>query len=228
MKTGTLYLIATPIGNLADLSLRALQTLPQLDVLLCEDTRHTGLLLQKYQIKKPKLISYQEFNEQQKIPQIIGYLNQGAKVGLVTDAGTPLITDPGYNLVKECLKRKIKVTVLPGPTALISALIISGLPTHSFYFGGYLPKNQTKQLKLLKNLVNASSHFPSQTTFIFYETPHRLTKTLSNLQTVFGNISLVIVRELTKIHEEIFQGKINEALKHFTKPQGEFVILFSL
>ncbi len=215
---GILYIVATPIGNLGDITLRAIEILGSVEVLLCEDTRHTGLLLAKYNIKKAKLISYNEFNELQKTPEIINLLNMGKNVALVSDAGTPLISDPGFVIVREAIRRNIKVIPIPGPTAVITALSVSGLPVHNFYFGGYLPKENGKRTKILENLPKS--------TCIFYESPHRLRQSLENMKMVKGDIPIVVCRELTKIHEEILRGTISEALTHFPNPKGEFVILF--
>lgn len=218
MKLGVLYVVATPIGNLEDISLRAINILGSVDIILCEDTRHTGLLLSKYNLKQARLISYQDFNELQRIPEVIGLLMEGKKIALVSDAGTPLISDPGYKLINECIKRDIKVIPIPGASALTAALSVSGLPTNNFLFIGYLPKQKNKRQKILKSLP--------QTTVVFYEAPHRLIETLNDLKTIKGDINIVILREITKIHEEIFRGTVSEAIAHFINPKGEFVILF--
>lgn len=224
ITTGKLYVVATPIGNLEDITIRAIKTLGSVDILLCEDTRHTGLLLDRIpkdsQFKKPKLISYQEFNEQQRIPEIINQLTAGANIALVSDAGTPLISDPGFRLVNECIKRDITIVPIPGPSSVTAALSISGLSTNNFNFIGYLPQQKGKRKKILSSL-NA------KTTIVCYEAPHRLIETLNDIQAAYGNINIVICRELTKIYEETYRGRVSEALEKFKNPKGEFVILFN-
>lgn len=231
---GTLYIVATPIGNLQDITLRAVKTLQSVDAIACEDTRKTGMLL-KYirekistdvQTKKPLLISYYEQNEFKRIPQIITFLKNGGSVALVSDAGTPTISDPGFKLVRECVKEGVKVESIPGPSSLISALVVSGLPTDKFLFLGYLPKKPGHRLKLLQNYTLN----PIPCTLIFFEAPHRLVKTLEEMKEIFGDIDIVICRELTKVHEEIRREKISEAIKHFEQvvPKGELTILFNI
>lgn len=255
---GILYIIATPIGNREDISIRAINMLGSVDVLLCEDTRRTGQLLNyianemtndKAQIskqiqilnfKKPKLLSYHEHNEEQRIAEAVEMLKEEKDVGLVSDAGTPLISDPGFKLVRECLRQDIKVVSIPGPCSPIAALTSSGLPTDKFLFLGYLPKKEGKRRKII-NEVNKLSHFHSdsegtrdredseiKSTIIFLETPQRLAKSLNTLKEVLGDIEIVVARELTKLHEEVYQGKISEALEHFQVIKGEVVILFIL
>jgi 16S rRNA (cytidine1402-2'-O)-methyltransferase len=233
----SLYLISTPIGNLEDISIRALKTLFSVDYIACEDTRRTGQLLkilkQKYTLmiriireKMPGLISFYDEVEEKKLSEIIGLLEDNKSVALVSDSGTPLIADPGYKLVRECLKRGIKIVSIPGPSALITALTVSGLPPDNFLFLGFLPANQTKRIKLLNNILACSKIAIKKPTVIFYESPHRITSSLSDLQNVFGDIEIVLTRELTKIHEEIFRGKISEAIAQSSKFKGEIVLLF--
>lgn len=225
---GELYIVATPIGNLEDISERAKRILAEVDILLCEDTRHTGLLLKRIKIgKKPKLISYYDANEQQRIPEIINQLKAGLKIALVTDAGTPLISDPGYKLVRECIKRDVRLVAIPGPTALITALTVSGLPTNNFYFLGYLPEKQLKRLAILKQVWQFSRLLQHKPTFIIYESPYRLRDLLIDLKNIFGDVEVVVCRELTKVHEEVFRGRISQSISYFLKPKGEFVILFN-
>ncbi len=228
----TLFLVATPIGNLKDITLRAMGILTAVNYITCEDTRKTGFLLKRLHLDqgvtlqtKPKLISYYEQNELQRIPEIISLLKAGNDVALVSDGGTPTISDPGFKLVRECLKEGIKVESIPGPSAVISALVTSGLPTDKFLFLGFLPKKEGHRLKLLKNYTLN----PLPCTLIFFEAPHRLVKTLGELKEVFGDVEIVVCRELTKIHEEIRREKLSESLKHFewAKPKGEFVILLN-
>lgn len=244
---GTLYIVSTPIGNLQDISLRALRTLFNVDVLACEDTRRTGLLLQKLvdefaepedptspsglrgaSQKRPMLLSYYEQIEAQRIPEIIEYLIDGHDVALISDAGTPLISDPGFKLVRECLAQNIKVESVPGASSVLTALTSSGLPTDKFTFVGYPPHKPGHRVTFFENIKRAQESL--NTTVIIFEAPHKLKKTLEELQSVFGDIEIVLTRELTKIHEEIRQEKISEALAHYKKttPKGEFVLLFHL
>lgn len=228
METGKLYVIATPIGNLKDITLRAIEILKSVDYIACEDTRKTGLLLKSLGVeKKSMLISYYEETEDIRIPNIINLLINGVDVALVSDSGTPLISDPGYPLVREALKRKINVVSIPGPSAVVSALVSSGLPPDKFIFLGFLPRKEGNRLKLLENIKNLNEQV--EATVIIYEAPHRLTKTLESLISVFGDIKITFCRELTKIHEEVFESSISEAIKIYEKrnPKGEFVILFN-
>ena len=221
--TGVLYIVATPIGNLKDITLRALEILKSVDLILCEDTRHSGLLLHHYGIKNA-LLSYQEFNEQQRIPEIISKLKNGQNLALITDAGTPTLSDPGFKLVREVLRQGSQVVSIPGPSAILTALSSSGLPTDKFSFLGYLPKKQSKRLTLFKNCALS----PIPYTLIFFEAPHRLLESLQDMQEVFGDIHIVICRELTKLHEEIRRERISENITHFEEvtPKGELTILF--
>lgn len=234
---GTLYIVATPIGNLQDITLRAVEILHTVPVIACEDTRKTGFLLQKIknetnvpveQLKNPRLISYYEENELQRIPEIIAALKDGLDIALVSDAGTPTISDPGFKLVRECAKEGIKVESIPGASSVITALTVSGLPTDKFTFLGYLPKKPGHRQTLLEN-IKKSSELIKQT-IIFFESPFRIRKTLEELVTIFGDIDIVLARELTKMHEEVRREKISQALQHYEKanPKGEFVILFHL
>lgn len=230
---GTLFIVATPIGNLQDITLRALDVLRKVPTIACEDTRRTGSMLKILKIgqgptDKPILISYYEHNEYKRIPEIINFLKNGQDLALVSDSGTPTISDPGFKLVRECIKEGIKVESIPGPSSVISSLVSSGLPTDKFLFLGYLPRKDGNRKKLLENLREILKLVKS--TVIIFEAPHRLTKTLNNLKDTFGDIEIVICRELTKVHEEIRREKISESLAHFqkTNPKGEFVVLFSL
>ena len=217
-----LYIVPTPIGNLRDITLRALEILKEVDVIACEDTRQTLKLLNFYQIKGKRLISYYQPKEEEKIPQIIELIKQGKKVALVSDAGTPAISDPGYKLIKACLEEGIEIEPLPGATALIPALVGSGLPTDKFLFLGFPPKkSQEKFFNKFKNL---------QLTFILYESPHRILKTLETIKEVFNNPPTVVAKELTKIHQEFIRGNTEEVINYLKnnteKIKGEFVILF--
>ncbi|QQG40528.1 MAG: 16S rRNA (cytidine(1402)-2'-O)-methyltransferase [Candidatus Levyibacteriota bacterium] len=233
---GTLYIVATPIGNLQDITLRAIEILQTVDVIVCEDTRRTGNLLTNFQFSifnfqknpnkpKPRLISYYEQNEMQRIPEIMAFLKNGMNVALVSDAGTPTISDPGFKLVRLCIQEEVRVESIPGPSSVISALVSSGLPTDKFLFVGYPPKKKGHRKKLITDLLALSI----KTTIILFEAPHRLVKTLGEMQEIFGNIDVVVARELTKIHEEVRREKISDSIIHFekTNPRGEFVILFS-
>lgn len=208
---GTLYIVATPIGNLEDITYRAVKILPAVDLILCEDTRHTGLLLQHLHISTPLQAYYDEI-EDKKIPEVIQLLKTKS-IALVSDAGTPLISDPGFRLVRECIKRNIRVVSVPGSSAILAALTISGLPPDKFMFLGFFDK---------KNL----SYIQKNITTIFYCSPHKVARNLEELKEKFGDIDIVLARELTKIHEETWRGKISEALDYFNNPQGEFVLLF--
>lgn len=210
---GTLYIVSSPIGNLEDITYRAQRILASVDVILCEDTRRTGLLLDHFKIKKELLRYYDEI-EDKRIPEIIELL-ETKNIALVSDAGTPLISDPGFRLVRECIKRNIKVESIPGPSAILAALTSSGLPPDKFMFLGFV---NTKNFPLVQKNI----------TTLFYSAPHKLRRDLEDLKTTFGDIDIVIARELTKIHEEIWRGKISEACNYFKKPQGEFVVLFNI
>ena len=220
--------MSTPIGNLADITLRALKILSEVDLIAAEDTRKTGHLLKHHQIKKPSLLAYYEAVERKRLPQLINLLKEGKKIALVTNAGTPTISDPGFNLVRECLNQGIEIETIPGPSAILAALSISGLPPDKFIFLGFLPKKAGKRKKLLSDL--AVSQKKPRATIIFFESPHRLIKSLTCLQEVFGDIQLVICRELTKIHQETRREKVSQAIAHFEKrkPKGELTLLFRI
>lgn len=233
---GNLFLVSTPIGNLEDISIRALKTIFSVDILLCEDTRRGGLLVEE--LKKryaeiirnvnhtPRLISYYDQIEFQKIPEIIEYLKNDQNIALISDAGTPLISDPGFKLVFEARKRNIGIISIPGPSAVLSALISSGLPPNQFTFLGYFSDSQKKRIDILKALLDSNKILSS--TYIFYSAPHKLNQTLADIKNTLGDIHITIARELTKIHEEIWSGTVSEALNHFSTPLGEFVLLFHL
>lgn len=218
---GTLYIVATPIGNLQDITLRALEVLRTVQTIVCEDTRVTSVLLNKFDIKKP-LIALNEFNEEQVVFGILKQL-ETHDVALVSDAGTPLISDPGFRLVNSARKNGTAVIPIPGPSALIAALSASGLPTDKFSFLGFLSKSKTKNLKLLEQYATL------ETTVILYESPHRILPTLEVIAEVFGDIEVTIARELTKIYEEIITNTALFFIDRYTKtpPKGEIVVLFS-
>lgn len=221
---GTLYIVATPIGNLDDITLRAIKTLSTVDLILCEDTRHTGLLLLKLNIQA-KLMPYYDEIEDKKIPEVIQMLEEGKNLALISDAGTPLVSDPGFRLVRECVKRTIKVESVPGASAVLTALTGSGLPTDKFFFLGYPPEKPSQRKKLFEDLTHLNRF---KCTYILYCPPHKLLQTLEDMKTTLGDIEVVVARELTKIHEEIWKGKISETMIHFGRPKGEFVLLFNL
>ena len=218
-----LYLVSTPIGNLKDITLRALETLKEVDLIAAEDTRHTKILLNHYQITTP-LTSYFEHNQIKKADYLLGLLKKGKNVALVTDAGTPGISDPGYHLIRLARENNILMTTIPGPTALIAALTLSGLPAHNFTFEGFLPVKSAARRKKLEDFKNESR------TIIFYESPHRLLKALKDIEEVLRNPQVVICRELTKKFEEVKKAPTSELIEHFTRhtPRGEFVVLLNL
>lgn len=220
MNNGKLYLVPTPIGNLKDITLRALEILEDVDIIAAEDTRQTLKLLNHFKIKKP-LISYHKFNEQNKSDKIIELLVEGKNVALVSDAGTPGISDPGSVIVERCIHEKFDFEVLPGATAITTALVYSGLDTTKFLFRGFLPRENKDRKNIVSELLQ------SQETLIFYEAPHRLIDTLMFLVDVFGDRKIAVCRELTKLYEEIFRGTIKEAVEYFmiNKPRGEFVLV---
>lgn len=218
---GILYIVSTPIGNLDDITLRAIKILTTVDVILCEDTRRTGTLLDQLHINHTLLVRYDNRTELQKAPEIIKMLQTGKNIALVSDAGTPLLSDPGYILVSQSIKRGIKVVSIPGPSAVLTALTSSGLPIDKFLFLGYPPEKTSHRLRVFQSL-------PKDTTIIFYCAPHKLIQTLEDLKLTFGDIEVVIARELTKMYEEVIPLKISEALTKFTNPKGEFTILFKL
>lgn len=231
---GKLYIVATPIGNLQDITLRAMSVLLSVSNILCEDTRKTGLLLEKlrnYKIQEnlhhPSLFSYFEQNEKERIPFAIDLLKKGEDIALISDAGTPTISDPGYKLVREAVREGIKVVSIPGPTSAISALVSSGLPTDKFIFLGFLPKKMGHRIDLLKNVKKSNEYVNAS--IIIFESPFRISKTLNELLEIFGDVNVAVCRELTKIYEEIRRGSLKELLDYFSerKLKGEFVIILS-
>lgn len=214
----SLYLIPTPIGNLEDITIRALNTLKMVDVILCEDTRETGKLLKKYGVKK-KLVSCHEFNEEKVKSVVVNDLKTGLNIGLVTDQGTPIISDPGYIVVKEVIANNLNVVSLPGATAFVPALTSSGIFPSQFLFYGFLNSKDSKQKTELQSLKNLNC------TLIFYEAPHRLKNTLTNMLNVLGNRNISISREISKIHEEILRDKISNLIDVADSLKGEFVLV---
>jgi 16S rRNA (cytidine1402-2'-O)-methyltransferase len=216
--SGTLYIIATPIGNLEDISKRAMRILGDVDVIVCEDTRHTGLLLSTLNIKAPKLVSYYDEVELKRAPELIELLEQGKSIALVSDAGTPLISDPGYVLISSAHKAGIPVRTVPGPSAAVAALSLSGLPPTPYMFVGFPPEREASRVKQLQSL-------PTDTTLIFFVAPHKLAATLEDMKSIWGDVQIVICRELTKQFEETWRGTIGEALSSIERFKGELVLL---
>ncbi len=216
----TLYLVATPIGNLSDITARALEVLRSVDLVACEDTRKTGFLLHHFEIKKP-LISFHNYSEQGKTKLVVKELLDGKSVALVSDAGTPLVSDPGFRLVREAIRNHIRVEGIPGPCALVNALILSGFQTEPFAYFGFLPEKEKKRKELLGELVSENK------TLIFYESPYRLERALKDIAAIFKERSVAVMREMTKKFEEVVRGNASEILAHFEKkkPKGEFVIV---
>jgi len=212
-----LYVVATPIGNLEDISLRALRILREAKLIAAEDTRKTKRLLTTYDIKTP-MTSYHEHNKWSKLDYILSHL-EGGDVALVSEAGMPGISDPGYELVVAASQRGIPVVPVPGPSVVITALAISGLPTGRFSYTGFLPRKPSDRRRLLESVADESG------TVVLLETPHRLQAALNDILLVLGDRKIAVCRELTKIHEEVFRGTISQALKHFTEPRGEFTLV---
>lgn len=215
-----LYIVATPIGNLKDITLRAIEVLKSVDLIACEDTRHTQILLQHYAIATATT-SYFQHNRFSKGEYILNLLKQGKDIALVSDAGMPGILDPGYNLINLAIKHNIEITVLPGPAAFVNALVLSGKPAHEFFFAGFLPNRALARRNRLKKLAGL------QCSVVFYESCHRILATLQNIQEVFGDKEIVLARELTKKFEEIKRGSAKEILIKMKgqKARGEFVVL---
>ena len=216
---GRLYIVATPIGNLKDFTFRAIDTLKEVDFVFAEDTRNSIQLMKHYNIET-KINSYHEHNNVQKIPKIVNLLNEGNNIALISDAGTPTISDPGYKLIRACIDEKIDIIPIPGASAVTAALSASGLPSDSFFFLGFLPqkKGRKKKISFLKSLEN---------TIIIFESPHRLLKTLKELHNELGERPVVVARELTKLYEEIARGTFESVIEYFEskKTKGEIVII---
>lgn len=227
-ENGILYVVSTPIGNLQDISKRAIDTLRNSNAILCEDTRKTGILLKSLGIEFKKLVSYYEENEAKRIPEVISFLRDGGSISLVSDAGTPLISDPGFKLIRECIREGVKVESIPGPSSVISSLVVSGLPTDKFLFLGYPPDKPGHRKDFFTNIGSLYKIF--EPTVILFEAPHKILRTLEEIREVLGDIDIVIVRELTKIYEEVRRERISKSIEHFktSNPKGEFVILFNL
>ncbi|OJX38107.1 MAG: 16S rRNA (cytidine(1402)-2'-O)-methyltransferase [Chloroflexi bacterium 44-23] len=215
-----LFLVSTPIGNLGDISLRALETLRAVDVIVSEDTRKTGMLLKHFEIHKPQ-VSFREDNEVRALPKVMELLQSGKDLALVTDAGTPSVSDPGFVLVRTALAEGIVISAIPGPTALIAALVLSGLPVHSFTFRGFPPRKQGARRRFLE------VDFASPHTLIFYESPHRLQAFLDDAMAVYGDRPAAIANDLTKKFETIYRGSLQELIEKFKQEKilGEYVVV---
>lgn len=220
---GTLFLISTPIGNLEDLTPRAIKTLETVDLIAVEDTRRTRKLLAHFKIKGKKMIPYHDHNAARQIPKLIAQLKKGESIALASDAGTPLINDPGFKLVKEAIQNGVKVVPIPGASAILTALIASGLPPYPFTFLGYLPRKREKRRQFLQNLKE-------ETTFIAFESPHRLIESLKDIASALGkDVQIVVGREMTKIHEEFLRGTVHEVLGQLQseeKIKGEVTLVW--
>lgn len=221
VKASTLYLVGTPIGNLDDMTFRAIEVLKKVDTIAAEDTRHTGKLLHYFQISTPQ-ISYHDHNRLSRIPDLLARLKGGQSIALVTDAGMPCVSDPGYELVKACAEAGISVVPIPGVTAVITGLAASGLRSDRFTFEGFLPAKEKERLSVLESLRS------EMRTLIFYEAPHRMRESLRSMNEVFGaNRSVALARELTKLHEEFWRGTLAEAIAYYAEkdPQGEYTVI---
>ena len=219
---GKLYVVPTPVGNLEDMTIRAIRMLKEVDLILAEDTRTSGVLLKHFEIKNA-MLSHHKFNEHQTVEGIVNRIKAGENVALISDAGTPGISDPGFLLVRECLRHDVEVTCLPGPTAFVPALVASGLPDERFAFEGFLPQKKGRVTRL--TALQAETR-----TMVFYESPYRLVKTLTQFMEFFGAERLVAVsREISKVHEETVRGTLAEVTEHFrqVEPKGEIVIVLA-
>lgn len=240
MEAGNLYIVSTPIGNMQDITIRAIKTLFEVDVIFSEQAQKTGMLLNRiiedYPMlvqgnKKPRIISFNEFEEEMKIYEVIQLVEAGQNAALVSEAGTPLISDPGFKLVRKAYEKGIHVIPVPGASSVIASLTVSGLPTDKFGFVGFPPKSIGKKTNFFTKLKTSREHVEKEfrLTVIFFESPHRISETLQVMLEVFGDVEIVIARELTKIYEEVLRGKISDLLKDksIVNPRGEFVVMFN-
>ncbi len=221
-RTGTLYIVGTPIGNLEDVTLRALRVLGEVDLIAAEDTRHTGVFLSRHQLSKP-LLSYHEFNEARRTPELLAALQQGRSVALVSDAGMPTLSDPGQRLIRAAIAQQVRVEVIPGPSAITTALAGSGLATQPFLFYGFLPYKSAQRRKALSSLA------PLPFALVFFESPFRLVKCLHDIHDVLGDRDVVVARELTKKFEEFLRGSVSALLKSLENRtlKGEITVIVS-
>ena len=218
--SGKLYIVASPIGNLEDISIRAINTLKEVDFILSEDTRETQKILNHFSISKPQ-ISYRDQNHQVVVKRVIDILNDGLNLALLSDRGTPLISDPGFKLVRDVISSGFKVESIPGPSSVISALVVSGLPTDRFIFLGFLPKSESQRLEMLKKYGNLDS------TLIIFESPFRIDKLLDEAKKSLGERDVVVAKELTKLHEEVYRFNLKDLDQQKIDTRGEFVVLIS-
>jgi 16S rRNA (cytidine1402-2'-O)-methyltransferase len=218
--SGILFLVATPIGNLEDISLRAVRVLREADLIAAEDTRHSAKLLHHYDIRRPTT-SLHEHNEHEKVPGLVERLRGGARIALVTDAGTPAVSDPGFRLVRAAIDADIRVEAIPGPSAVLAALVSSGLPTDGFLFAGFPPPKPTARRAWLEDLAG------ERRTLVFFEAPHRIQSTLSDALAVLGDRQASIGRELTKLHEEVVRGPLSTLIAATSEPRGEFTVVIA-
>ena len=221
-RAGTLYIVSTPIGNLEDITLRGLRILREVDLIAAEDTRRSGMLLQHFGIQKP-LTSFFQGNEQKKKDFVLSRLEEGKNVALVSDGGTPGISDPGYPLIRAAIEKGIPVIAIPGPCAAIVSLSVSGLPTDAFRFRGFLPRKSTKRREVLREWIEACE------TLVFYESPHRIGETLRDILDILGDRQMALGRELTKVHEEVLRGRVSDLLNELAKRKlkGEMTLVIS-
>jgi len=213
-----LFIVTTPIGNMQDITQRAIDTLRKADLIACEDTRRAGLLLQRYGIRR-KLLSYYEQNEKKRVLQLIQMLKEGKNVALITNAGTPLLSDPGFVLARECLSQGVQVTAVPGASAITAALTVSGLPSDRFVFEGFLPKKKGRRIKSLEQLKHETR------TIVLFESPTRIMRLLEEILKHVGDRRVALCREMTKYHEEVIRGRVSEVMINMRSPKGEFTLV---
>jgi len=218
--SGTLYVVSLPIGNLEDITLRALRILKEVDLIAAEDTRHTRKLLSHYDIHTP-MISYFEHNETQRDRILLSKLESGNNIALVSDSGTPAISDPGYTIINVCINAGLTIIPIPGPSSILSALVVSGFPLHNFTFEGFLAQKKSGRIKKLKSLVN------EKRTMVFFESKYRLVKFLNDVLEIFGDREIVIANDITKMFEEIYRGSVSTTIQKYSEkePKGEFTIV---